>query len=180
MIVKILNAGSGGQGVLTMGNILANSAMLEDFFVTYLPEYGAAVRGGTANCTVSISDEPIASPIASAPDIVVAMNQPSVIKFINRLHPGGQMIYNADLVEDVPVRGDVDIYPVPANIIAKELGNERSANMVILGALIKLSKFLKVETVNSSIEVMLGSKKKLVESSIKALAAGYDGFPFQD
>jgi len=176
MLVKILNAGSGGQGVLTLGNILGNAAMIADYQVTYLPEYGAAMRGGTANCTICISDQVIASPIASAPDILLAMNHPSVVKFISRLLPGGQMIYNSSLVETVPVRGDLDIYSVAANEVATELGNGRSANMVALGTLIAHLQFLSMETVLESIDMLLGSKKKLVEISKIALQAGFDNY----
>ncbi|MCP4137866.1 MAG: 2-oxoacid:ferredoxin oxidoreductase subunit gamma [bacterium] len=179
MIAKILYAGSGGQGVLTMGNVFGNAAMLENLFVTYIPSYGAAMRGGTANCTISVSDVEIASPVASAPDIVIAMNQPSAVTFLNRLQPGGQMIYNSNLVDSIPFRGDVDVYPVPASDIAAELGNNRSANMVLLGAFLKLTNLVKVEAMNKSVEILMGSKKKLVEISIKAIAAGYERFPFE-
>ncbi len=89
MLLKLLIAGSGGQGVLTMGNVLGNAAMLDDYYVTYLPSYGAAMRGGTANCTLCISDEEMASPVASTPDMLVAMNQPSLMAFISRLEAGG-------------------------------------------------------------------------------------------
>jgi 2-oxoglutarate ferredoxin oxidoreductase subunit gamma len=178
MLVKILAAGSGGQGVLTMGNVLGNAAMMDDFFVTYLPSYGAAMRGGTANCTVCLSDEEIASPVASVPDILMAMNQPSLIAFISRMEPGGQVLYNADLVDFVPERGDLAMYAVPANRMGRELGNERSATMVMLGALVKLINALKIETVSASIETMIGKKKKLADMSVRAVQAGFEGFPF--
>ncbi len=177
MLVKILNAGSGGQGVLTLGNILGNAAMLADYHVTFLPEYGAAVRGGTANCTVCISDQPIASPVASAPDVLLAMNQPSVVKFITRLLPGGQMIYNSSLVDSVPVRGELDIYSIAANDIAASLGNGRSANMVALGCLVAHLKILEMDIIFKSIDSMLGSKKKLIDISKKALTAGFEQYP---
>jgi 2-oxoglutarate ferredoxin oxidoreductase subunit gamma len=179
MLLKVLLAGSGGQGVLTMGNVLGNASMLDDYHVTYLPSYGAAMRGGTANCTLCISDEEIASPVASVPDVLVAMNQPSMISFISRLEPGGQLLYNADLVDFVPERGDIEMFAAPANRIARDMGNERSANMIMLGALIKMTTIIKVETIFSSIEMMMGSKKKLVESSVNAVRAGYEGFPFK-
>ncbi len=178
MLVKIMFAGSGGQGVLTMGNILGNSAMLEDFYVTYLPSYGAAVRGGTANCTICISDEEIASPVASAPDFVVALNQPSAATFMNRIEPGGQILYNSSLVASIPCRGDINMFPVPANEICRSLGSEKSANMVMLGAFIKLTNVVKIEAIYKSVEYMLGEKKKLLEITKKAIALGYDGFPF--
>ena len=165
--------------MLTNGNILGNAAMIEGFNVVFLPSYGAAVRGGTANCTVSISDEEIASPVASSPDIVVAMNQPSAHAFINRLDPGGQFLYNSDLVEKIPYRGDVDIFPLPANTIAKELGNERSANIVMLGAFLKLSKAVTRESVEKSLEIMFAQKKKLLEASKKALMEGFERFRYE-
>ena len=178
MITKILLAGSGGQGVLTVGNILGNAAMLEDFYSTYLPAYGAAMRGGTANCTVCISDSEIASPIASSPDILVAFNQPSVLKFINRLEAGDQVIYNSSIIDTIPVRDDLEIHPVPGNDLAISLGSEKSANMVILGAFLKLTGLLKLETIYDSIDKMMGSKKKLAETSKKILLEGYENFPF--
>lgn len=178
MLVKIILAGSGGQGVLTVGNVLGNAAMLENFYVTYLPAYGAAMRGGTANCTISISDEEIASPVASAPDFVVSMNQPSTNTFINRLEPGGQMLYNSNLVGSIPYRGDINSFPIPANDIAVAIGSERSANMVMLGAFIKQTNIIKIDTVYKSIEFMMGERKKQLEISMKAVAAGYNGFPF--
>ncbi len=178
MLVKTIFAGSGGQGVLTVGNILGHTAMMDDLFVTYLPSYGAAVRGGTANCTISISDEEIASPVASAPDFVVALNQPSAKTFINRLDPAGQMIYNADMVNNLIFRGDVSVFPVNANEIARSIGSERSANMVLLGSFIKLTNVVKMETLDKSIEYMMGDKKKLVDITIKAVHEGYEKFSF--
>lgn len=179
MLVRILAAGSGGQGVLTIGNTLGNAAMMDDYFVTYLPSYGAAMRGGTANCTLCLSDEEVASPVASAPDILVAMNQPSLMAFITRLEAGGQLLYNADLVDFVPERGDIDMFAAPVNRLGRELGSERSANMVMLGALVKMIDIIKIETIYRSVEMMMGSKKKLAESSVHAIKAGYDGFPFK-
>jgi 2-oxoacid:acceptor oxidoreductase gamma subunit (pyruvate/2-ketoisovalerate family) len=179
MLVKILFAGAGGQGVLTAGNVLANAAMVEDYYVTYLPSYGAAVRGGTANCTICISDEEIASPVASSPDFIVALNKPSANAFINRLEPGGQMIYNSSLIESVPYRGDVDLFSVPANAVASEIGNERAANMVILGSFIKLTNILKINSLKKSIEYMMSGKKKLIDISKRAVEEGYQRFPFE-
>jgi 2-oxoglutarate ferredoxin oxidoreductase subunit gamma len=179
MLVKIMFAGSGGQGVLTMGNILGNSAMLNDLNVTYLPSYGAAVRGGTANCTISISDEEIASPVASAPDFVVALNQPSAATFMNRLEPGGQILYNSSMVGSIPCRGDITMFPVPANEIGRGIGNEKSANMVMLGAFIKLTGVVTMKSVFDSIDYMMGEKKRLVEITKKAIESGYNGFPFE-
>lgn len=179
MITKILCAGSGGQGVLTVGNLLGNAAMLENYYVTYLPAYGAAMRGGTANCTVCVSDNEIASPVASSPDILIAFNQPSVLKFINKLEPGDQMIYNSSIIDTVPIRGDLEIYPVPGNDVALEVDNERSANMVIFGAFLKLTNLVKIDSVFESIDMLIGAKKKkLAATSKKVFQEGYDRFPF--
>jgi 2-oxoglutarate ferredoxin oxidoreductase subunit gamma len=176
---EMLFAGSGGQGVLTIGNILGNAAMLENFHVTFLPEYGAAMRGGTANCTLCISDTEIASPVAFAPDIILAMNQPSVLSFINRIQSGGQMIYNSSIVNTVPIRGDVEIYAVPASELANELKQPRSTNMVILGSLVKLANVIKLESVNESIKMSMGRNKKVMNLVIEAIKEGYDRFPFE-
>ncbi|MCD6292592.1 MAG: 2-oxoacid:acceptor oxidoreductase family protein, partial [Deltaproteobacteria bacterium] len=124
MIVKTLCAGSGGQGVMTLANVMGNAAMFQGFHATYLPAYGAAMRGGTANCTLTIADEEIASPVASAPDIVVALNQPSAAAFINRLVSGGKLLYNSSIASEVPVRDNIEVVAIPANDIALELGND--------------------------------------------------------
>ncbi len=179
MISRMLFAGSGGQGVLTIGNILGNAAMLEDFHVTFLPEYGAAMRGGTANCTLCVSDEEIASPVVSSPDFLLSMNQPSVLSFVNRLQPGGRLIYNSSIVDELPVRGDISFFPVPASELAQELDKGRSTNMIILGSFIKLAKVVKIETLQESVKMLMGKKKKVAASVIKALMIGYDKFPFE-
>ena len=178
MILKILFAGSGGQGVISMGNVFANAAMLDNYHVTHISTYGAAVRGGTANCTVSISDEEIASPVASSPDFIVALNKPSAHAFVNKLDPGGQMIYNSDLIDSIPFRGDIDLFPVPAIIIAKKLKNEKTANMVLLGSLAKLTNILKVKSVHKSINSLFEEKKKAALASVQAFDYGYNEFPF--
>ncbi len=179
MLARLLFAGSGGQGVLTIGNILGNAAMLQDYHVTFLPEYGAAMRGGTANCTICVSDEEIASPVASNPDIVLAMNQPSVISFINRLQSGGKMLYNSSIVDDLPHRGDIEVFPVPASTLAQEIGNPRSANMIILGSFAKLANIITVEKIHESIDMLMGKKKKVAQEVSKAVTLGYDKFPFE-
>lgn len=173
MIMKVLAAGSGGQGVLTLGNILGNAAMLAGYNSTFLPEYGAAVRGGTANCTVSFSDQDIASPVASSPDILLAMNGPSVTKFMQRIRKDGFLLYNEDLLDEKPESNDINIYSVPAYTMATELGNGKAANMVALGALLKIMGELEIQAVHESLEMLMGAKPKLVELSKKALEAGF-------
>ncbi len=174
MLFKTIFAGFGGQGVLSMGLNLAQAGMLEDKHVTYLPAYGAEVRGGTANCTVAISDEEIASPVASSPDFLVAMNQPSLIRFQNQVQSGGIFFVNSTLVEAEISRGDVEIVKIPANGAAEELGNLKCANMVMLGALVKKSNLVSLSSLIKGLENSFKTKKKLIAINEKALTMGYD------
>ena len=176
MLIKTVIAGFGGQGVLSMGLNLAEAAMLEGKNVTYLPAYGAEVRGGTANCTVAISDDEIASPVASSPEFVVAMNQPSAVKFQHHIQSGGLFFINSSLVETDLVRGDIEIIHVPANKIADDLGNPRAANMIMLGAFTKKSGLVQLDSVKTALKRTLSTKKKLIEINEKALEAGYNLF----
>ncbi len=174
MLIKTVIAGFGGQGILSMGLNLAEAAMREGRNVTYLPAYGAEVRGGTANCTVAISDDEIASPVASEPEFIIAMNQPSAIRFQNQVQSGGLLFINSSLV-NVPIsRGDVAIVPVPANEIAESLGNAKSANMVMLGAFIRKTGLVPLARVLEALKFTLGTKKKLIEINERALQKGYD------
>jgi 2-oxoglutarate ferredoxin oxidoreductase subunit gamma len=174
MLIKTVFAGFGGQGVLSMGLSLAQAAMLEGKNVTYLPSYGAEVRGGTANCTVAVSDEEIASPVASSPDFVVAMNQPSLVRFQNQIQSGGVLFINSSLIDAEISRGDIEIVRVPANSIAEELGSPKSANMVMLGAFTKKSNLVSSESVIEELKSTLKKKQKLIAINQKALMAGYD------
>jgi 2-oxoglutarate ferredoxin oxidoreductase subunit gamma len=176
MLIKTVFAGFGGQGVLSMGLNLAQAALLEGKNVTYLPSYGAEVRGGTANCTVAVSDEEIASPVASSPDFIVAMNQPSMVRFQNQIQSGGVLFINSSLIETEISRGDVDIIKVPANSIAEQLGSLRSANMVMLGAFTKNSNIVSISSVIEGLKSALKKKQKLIAVNTKALMAGYDLF----
>ena len=174
MLIKTIFAGFGGQGVLSMGLNLAQAALIEGRNVTYLPSYGAEVRGGTANCTVAISDEEIASPVASSPEFVVAMNQPSMVRFQNQIQSGGVFLVNSTLVEAESSRGDIEVVKVPATRIAEELGSPRSANMVMLGALTRRSNLVSLSTIVDELANTLKMKEKLIAINKKALAAGYD------
>lgn len=176
MLIKTLIAGFGGQGVLSMGLNLAEAAMLEGKNVTYLPAYGAEVRGGTANCTVAISDEEIASPVASSPEFVIAMNQPSAVKFQHHIQSGGVFFLNSSLVEAEIMRGDIEIVRIPANKIAEDLGSPKAANMVMLGAFTKKSGLVELPDVLTALKRILSSKKKLVDINEKALRTGYNLF----
>jgi 2-oxoglutarate ferredoxin oxidoreductase subunit gamma len=174
MLIKTVFAGFGGQGVLSMGLNLAQAAMLEGKNVTYLPSYGAEVRGGTANCTVAVSDEEIASPVASSPDFIIAMNQPSLVRFQNQIQSGGVLFINSSLIEAEIPRGDIEIVRVPANSIAEELGSPKSANMVMLGAFTKKSNLVSVSSVIEELKSTLKKKQKLIAVNQKALMIGYD------
>ena len=174
MLLKTIFAGFGGQGVLSMGLNLAQAAMLDGKKVTYLPAYGAEVRGGTANCTVAISDEDIASPIASSPDFVVVMNQPSLVRFQNQIESGGILFLNSSLIDMEVSRGDIDVVSVAANDIAEEMGSPRSANMVMLGAFTRKSNLVSMDSIISGLKTALKGKQKLVAINKKALTIGYD------
>ena len=176
MLIKTVIAGFGGQGVLSMGLSLTQAAMLEGKNVTYLPSYGAEVRGGTANCTVAISDDEIASPVASSPDFVIAMNQPSLRRFENQIQSGSLLFINSSLVEAKLSRGDVSIVSVPAGQIAEELGSPKSANMVMLGAFTRKTGLVSLVSVIETLKDIMGTKQKLLAINEKALKAGYDLF----
>jgi 2-oxoglutarate ferredoxin oxidoreductase subunit gamma len=172
MHIKALFAGFGGQGVLSMGNVLAYAAMLEDKHVTYFPSYGAEVRGGTANCTVAIGDEEIASPIASEPEILVAMNGPSLRTFLGRMSAGGLLLLNSSLISERPAREDVEVVGVPAVELAEESGSGRSANMVMLGALVELYGLVAPESVHAAFARLFGAKKSVVAPNARAFDRG--------
>ncbi|HOC91288.1 MAG TPA: 2-oxoacid:acceptor oxidoreductase family protein [bacterium] len=175
MLVKTIFAGFGGQGVLLMGVCVATAAMNEDKFVTYMPSYGAEVRGGTANCTVSISTDEISSPIASSPNYVVAMNNPSLLRFQHIIKPGGYIVTNSSLVNVELGRSGVTQIQVPGSDIAEELGAMRSANMVMLGAYAAVSNVVSFQSLIDAVGEVTGKKKKeLVEFNIKAIKAGHD------
>jgi 2-oxoglutarate ferredoxin oxidoreductase subunit gamma len=175
MIVKTIVAGFGGQGVLMMGYTLAHGAMSAGYNVTYLPAYGAEVRGGTANCTVAVSSEEIASPIASEPDHLIVLNAPSLFTFQNRVAPGGTIFLNSSIISVDPSRHDVRIFKIPSSEMAETLGNQRAANTVMMGAFLKVTGLVPPETYLASIaEVMGGKKQSIVELNRKAFQAGYD------
>jgi len=175
MIVKTLFSGFGGQGVLMMGVSFAHSAVSKGFHVTYLPAYGAEMRGGTANCTVSVADEEIASPVASEPNYLVVMNSPSLFMFQNKVTSGGSIFLNSSIIHDQPRRQDVVVYNVPCSDMAQALGNIRVANVIMMGVFLKVSGLIPQDIYLKSLETIMGSKKKaLAEINRKAFAAGFD------
>jgi 2-oxoglutarate ferredoxin oxidoreductase subunit gamma len=175
MLIKTVFSGFGGQGVLSMGYTLADAAMREGKCVTYFPSYGAEVRGGTANCTVSISDEEIASPVASEPDFVVCMNQPSFVKFQSLVQSGGLILVNSSMVNISAVRGDIEILEVPTSKLAERLGNLKAANMVMLGAFIKVSNLVSFPFLLKHLPEILGEgRARLLKINREALEHGYN------
>jgi 2-oxoglutarate ferredoxin oxidoreductase subunit gamma len=175
MMVKTIFAGFGGQGVLMMGYTLAHGAMSAGYHVTYLPAYGAEVRGGTANCTVAVSDDEIASPIASEPDNIVVLNTPSLYSFQNHIARGGSLFLNSSIIAVESSRHDIRILKIPSSEMAEKLGNTRTANTVMMGAFLKITGLVPPDIFLSSMETVMGSKKKsVIELNRKAFAAGYE------
>ena len=159
-MADMICAGFGGQGVLTMGLILAKIAMDEGKNVTWIPSYGSEMRGGTTNCSVKITDGMVASPFIKHADIVIAMNQPSLDKFMPMLRPGGTLMVNTTIVKDAVRRDDIEVYGVDATEIAQQEQNARGANIVMLGALASAGKLLTHDVIEKGIEAFFASKGK--------------------
>ncbi len=173
MLDEIIIAGFGGQGILLMGRLIAYAGMLEGKHVAWMPSYGPEMRGGTANCTVIISTEEVASPVVPNPLTLIAMNQPSLDKFEPMVEKNGIIIVNQSLIYRTVNRDDVQVVQVPANDIANELGNLRVANMVALGSYIAKSKSIKMETIFQALEKTLGKKSdKIIALNKEALQRG--------
>ena len=173
MIFRTVFAGFGGQGVLLMGYILSHGAMLKGLNLTYFPAYGAEMRGGTANCTVTLSDRKIASPVASNPDVLVAMNFPSLEKFERTVVEHGLILLNSSLIEGLGSRTDVEVLQVPTLELAREIGSERAANMVMIGALSAKTKLLTMEETFKGMEASLKGKEKLFPLNRKGIERGF-------
>lgn len=170
---KIIIAGFGGQGVLSLGQFIAYAAIEDGKEVTWLPSYGPEMRGGTSNCSVVVSDKEVASPIISSPDCLIAMNNPSLYKFQDRVKPGGTIIVNSSLITDKVSRSDVKAVYIDANALALEAGNVKTANIVVLGAYIKHSGLFDVGLVARMVEEKFKSKPKVIPANLKALELGY-------
>lgn len=170
---KIIIAGFGGQGVLSLGQFIAYAALYENKAVTWLPSYGPEMRGGTANCSVVVDDTEVASPIIAVPDTLIAMNKPSLDKFKNQVRPGGLIIVNSSLISDKVERTDVTTIYVPANELAHEAGNDKTANIVVLGAYMKYSNLFPREVMLSTIEKVFYAKPKVIPVNQKAFDIGY-------
>lgn len=160
---EIVIAGFGGQGVLSMGKILAYSGLMEDKEVTWLPSYGPEQRGGTANVTVILSDERISSPVLNTYDIAVVLNQQSLDKFEKMVKPGGVLMYDSYGIHRPPTRDDIKVYRIDATEATIEMNNSKTFNMIVLGALLKVRPMVEIES------VLKGLKKTLPERHWKLL-----------
>jgi 2-oxoglutarate ferredoxin oxidoreductase subunit gamma len=173
MLEEIIIAGFGGQGVMSMGQLVAYAGMLEGKGVSWLTSYGPEQRGGTANCAVVVSDEQVGSPLVTRPTTAIVLNNPSFDKFESHVKPGGLLIVNTSLVARKSNRTDITIMEVDATAMANELGNSRIANMILLGAFLEHSKVVSVDSVIESLKKVLGpSKHHLIDVNKRALAKG--------
>ena len=175
MNMQILIAGFGGQGVLFAGKFLATKGLIEGKNVSWLPSYGPEMRGGTANCSVIISDDPVGSPIVSEPNCLVAMNLPSLRRYENSVVPGGMILVDSTLIEEKVERSDVSVFYVPATKMAKDEGFSTLANMILCGKLIKESADLKFENTDEALKKVIPPRKaNLLDINLKALKVGYE------
>lgn len=175
MNMQILIAGFGGQGVLFAGKFLATKGLIEEKNVSWLPSYGPEMRGGTANCSVIISDEPVGSPIVSEPDCLIAMNLPSLKRYENSVVTGGMIIVDSTLIEEKIERDDVSVFYVPATKMAKEEGFATLANMILCGKLIKESADIHFENTEGALKKVIPARKaNLLDINLKALKVGYE------
>lgn len=173
MQAEIIIAGFGGQGVLFAGQLLAYAAMDQGYHVTWYPSYGPEMRGGTANCTVIIADEEIGAPVVGSPQVLLAMNRPSLDKYEASVKPGGLLIVNSSIIDRPIDRKDIRVVHVPANEITEKIGENRLVNMVMLGALLANLPLLTIETIVSELRAHLPERhQKLIPANIQALTEG--------
>jgi len=170
---EVILAGFGGQGVLFAGLVLCHAGMSAGLNVAWIPCYGPEMRGGTANCTVIISSQEIGSPIVSQPSAAMVMNEPSLAKYGPRVRPGGTLVVNCSLARSIAARSNIRVVNIPASEIALQLGNERVANMVALGALVQTAGVLSLELVERALPEALGpGKEQLLAANREALRRG--------
>ena len=171
--MRIVFAGFGGQGLLFAGKVVAYAGLIEDREVSWLPSYGPEMRGGTANCSVTLSDEPIGSPLIMDPNNLIAMNQPSLIKFENEVTPGGRIFVDTSLVNRLPERDDVQVFALEATNMAEDEGLKGLANIVLVGKMLKETSFCSEETIEAAIRKAVPPRKAaLIEKNLQALKLG--------
>ncbi|MBR7095804.1 MAG: 2-oxoacid:acceptor oxidoreductase family protein [Clostridia bacterium] len=172
---QILFAGFGGQGILFSGKFLAYKGLVEELQVSWLPSYGPEMRGGTANCSVILSDTPVGSPIITTPDVLIAMNAPSLLKYVDTVAPGGQIYVDSSLIDVKVERTDVEVFYIPATQMAKDEGISSLANMIIVGHLLAHHPELSFEGTEGVVEKLVPPKKEALKAlNVKALALGRD------
>ena len=172
---QILIAGFGGQGVLFAGKLIAYKGLLEDKQISWLPSYGPEMRGGTANCSVIVSDTAVGSPIVSNPDVLVAMNLPSLKKYKSEVVSGGTIIVDSTLISEKVQRDDVNVYYVPATKIATDEGFSTLANMILMGKLMKVCDNVGYAKVEDAVKKVVPPRKaNLIDVNLKAVKLGYE------
>lgn len=175
MTLQMIFAGFGGQGVLLMGQLIAYAGMVTGKEVSWMPAYGPEMRGGAANCSVVVSDEPVGSPKVEDADVVVAMNRPSMALFEKNVVPGGLLFYNSSLIDEKPSREDIRVIPVPVNEIAQELESNKVGNMVMLGAVAQATGAFSEEQLADALRHKLGpSKEKFMPKNMEAIRRGME------
>lgn len=175
MTTQMLIAGFGGQGVLFAGKFLAYKALLEDKQLSWLPSYGPEMRGGTANCSVIVSDEPVGSPIVSKPDVLMVMNLPSLDKYEDDVVPGGYIFVDSTLIERKIKRDDVKVFYIPATKLAKDIDAPTLANMIMIGKVIKETGIVPYDNIDKALDKVVSARKaNLKKINFKALDTGYN------
>ncbi len=174
MYQEIIMGGVGGQGIMVIGNLLAQAAFMENLNVTYLPIYGVEKRGGQADCTVVISNEEIGSPIVGYPQSCVIMSKPSLLKYAPKIKPHGLLLLNSSMVDPKEVlRNDLDLLPIPANEIAQEMKNDRLANMVVIGAFVEKTKVVSLDTLIAALPKIFDERHHhLIPANTEAIRKG--------
>jgi len=173
--LRIVFAGFGGQGLLFAGKVVAYAGLIEDRQVSWLPSYGPEMRGGTANCSVTMSDEPIGSPLIMNPNVLVAMNQPSLLKFESEVTPNGIALVDTSLITRLPERTDIRVFALEATNMAEDAGLKGLANIVLVGKMLKETQFCKPETIEAAIRKAVPPRKAdLIEKNLNALKLGME------
>ncbi len=173
--MRIVFAGFGGQGLLFAGKVVAYAGLIDGRQVSWLPSYGPEMRGGTANCSVTLSDEPIGSPLITDPNVLVAMNQPSLLKFEPSITSGGIAFIDSTLVTRVPERDDIQVFSLPATRMAEEEGLKGLANIVLVGKMLKETGFCSMETIDAAVrKTVPPSKAAMVDRNLRALQLGLE------
>ena len=171
--MRIVFAGFGGQGLLFAGKVIAYAGLIDDHEVSWMPSYGPEMRGGTANCSVTIADEPIGSPLVLDPTVLIAMNNPSLTKFADAVVPGGLILMDTSLVNVPLERDDVTAFGIPATAMAEEAGLKGLANIVLVGKMFEQTSFCSQETIEAAIKKAVPpTKAALIEKNIEALKIG--------